>query len=192
MKQWKMTQTLSLPQDPGWDKLIQKLYPNDIHKNLKQETLLSRQALLLACEELGIKLEIEDLILKGYSEIIKLPQYTISLSHTKNCGAAMVADKKSFLSVGIDIELSARVVGQNIHQRIGHPEDLNLPSIEIWCLKEAAFKAMMNSGKFEKPQEFSSIKVSDKCWSHSASGIEGEWELETSHEFIIARAFLRN
>ncbi len=187
-----MIQILNQIQTPEWDALIHKLYGFEVHKNRKQETILSRQALLDALEELGVKLQIQDLVLIDYSQITKLPEYTISLSHTKNCGAALVADKKTFKSVGIDIEPLERIVRPNVLQRVSHPRDLKLESIEIWCLKEAAFKALMNSGNFEKPLEFSSIEISDKKWAHSPSGLEGEWELETSQGFVIAQAFLKN
>lgn len=187
-----MIQILDQIQNPEWDTLIHKLYGYEVHKNRKQETILSRQALLETLQELGCEVQIQDLVLVDHSQITKLPEYTISLSHTKNCGAALVADKKTFKSVGIDIEPLERIVQPNVLQRVGHPRDLKLASIEIWCLKEAAFKALMNSGNFEKPLEFSSIQISDNKWTHSPSGLEGEWELGTSQGFVIAQAFLKN
>ena len=119
-------------------------------------------------------------------------QFTLSLSHTSECGAAMIADRKFFRSVGIDIEREDRVVKDFIRERITHKDDTNFRNIEIWCLKEAVFKALMNTEKFEKPLEFSSICIGKDSWSHSPSGLEGKWEVETIKPVVVARAFLQN
>lgn len=191
MHTWNLTKTLSKPNDPEWEMLIKFSLPDDVHSDRKNGFLLSRQALIHALKEQGLEISAGALQLTSHSEIRDLPQFTISLSHTKIAGAALVADRKTYRSVGIDIEQEERIVKDSIKNRVSHPDDKNLRNIELWCLKEAAFKALMNTGSFEKPLEFSSICIRDGKWTHSPSGLEGEWELELVRPFVIAKAFLR-
>jgi hypothetical protein len=192
MLTWNLSKTLSNPNDPEWEVLSISSLSTDVHSDRKNGFLLSRQALIYALKDQGLEISAGALQLVSYSQIRDLPQFTISLSHTKTAGAALVADRKTFRSVGIDIEQEERVVKDSIIERISHPEDANLRNIELWCLKEAVFKTLMNTGEFEKPLEFSSIRIEDKKWSHSPSGYEGEWVFELVRPFVMAKAFLRN
>lgn len=191
MVTWNLTKTLSKPNDPDWEVLIKFSLPDDVHSDRKNGFLLSRQALIYALKEQGLEISAGALQLVTHSEIRDLDQFTISLSHTKIAGAALVADRKNYRSVGIDIEQEERIVKDTIIDRIAHPADKNLRNIELWCLKEAAFKALMNTGSFDKPLEFSSICIGKKKWTHSPSGLEGEWDLELVRPFVVAKAFLR-
>lgn len=192
MTTFKLSKTLTKPDDPEWDLLIKLTLPDDVHSDRKNGFLLSRDALKNALKEYGLDITPGALKLKDYSGIEAFPQFTISLSHTKDCGAALVADRKTFRSVGVDIEHEARVVKDSIRERIAHEQDENLRNIEIWCLKEAAFKALMNTQQFEKPLEFSSIRLGKNKWFHSPSGLSGEWELEVIRPYVVAKAFLEN
>jgi len=191
MVTWNLSKTLSKPNDPEWEVLIKFSLPDDVHSDRKNGFLLSRQALIFALKEQGLEISAGALQLVTHSEIRDLDQFTISLSHTKIAGAALVADRTNFRSVGIDIEQEERIVKDSIRDRIAHPADKNLRNIELWCLKEAAFKALMNTGSFDRPLEFSSICIGEKKWTHSPSGLEGEWELDLVKPFVIAKAFLR-
>lgn len=153
--------------------------------------MLSREALIMALKEAGYSCSIPHLKMEQYSGLKSFPQFTISLSHTKEAGAAVVADRQTFRSVGIDIEHEERLVKEAVIERVSHPGDLVLRNIEIWCLKEAAFKAIMNTGSFEAPVSFSSIQIEDKTWSHSPSSLQGEWELDIINQIVVARAFLK-
>lgn len=188
---WKLLKTLSNPKNPEWELLIKLTLGDEVHSDRKTGFLLSREALMMALKEAQIEVDIKDLKLDGYSTLLRFPQLTISLSHTKECGAALIADRQTFRSVGIDVEHEARVVKDSIAERVSNPRDTSLRNIELWCLKEAVFKTLMNSGDFEKPIEFSSIEIGNQTWSHSPSGLKGEWELEMIKPFVIARAFLK-
>lgn len=190
---WKLTKTLSNPNDPEWELLTKLTLGENIHSERKKTFLLSREALKDSLMEAGLEVSISRLMLKDYSGIRGNPEYTLSLSHTKDCGAAVVAPSCIFQSVGIDVEHAGRTVKKSIIERVGHPEDLaTLRNIELWSLKEAVFKALMNTGSFEKPTEFSSIRIGKDFWSHSPSGLKGEWELKNSDDMVIALAFLKN
>lgn len=192
MHVWKMAKTLSNPKDPEWDLLVRSSLGEDVHPDRINGFLLSREALKEALSVSQIYPSPLELFLTHSSRIQKFPQFTISLSHTPECGAAYIADRKYFRSLGIDIEREDRVVKESIAQRISHPDDAGLRNIEVWCLKEAVFKTLMNTELFLKPIEFSSICIHQNEWSHSPSKLRGKWELDIIKPFVLARAFLEN
>lgn len=193
MYTWNLTKNLTNPLDPQWQELAQLCLGDQVHENRKMGFWLSREALRNAFNEQGIELGIMDLKLQEFHSLPSLPEFTISLSHTKNFGAALLAERKAYLSLGIDVENESRIVKDSVINRIAHPLDLeNLRKIEVWCLKEAAFKALMNSGKFTATPGFSSIQLKQNCWIHSPSGLTGEWILKKEGEALVAMAFLRN
>lgn len=192
MYDWKLTQSLDNPKDPEWDLLATKILGRHVHPDRKQGFLLARSALLQLLSERGIAWNISQLQLKNFSEVQDLPDLILSLSHSKTHGAALLADKSQFQSVGIDIENVEREVKASIAERIAHSADAKLRNIELWCLKEAVFKALMNTRKFPNPLEFSSIEIQDKFWSHSPSSLKGEWEIHQVGTTLVALAFLKN
>lgn len=192
MHTWKLSKTLTNSLDPEWETLSSLTLGDAVHSDRKNGFLLARQALQNCLAEVGVSLSPKGLNLRNYHQLENVEQFTISLSHTSECGAAMLADRKKFRAVGIDVEREDRVVKDTIAERIAHKDDANFRNIELWCLKEAAFKALMNTDTFEKPVEFSSICIGQESWSHSPTGLEGKWELETIKPFVVARAFLKN
>lgn len=192
MYNWKVTTTLTNPESPEWEMLSLSTLGADVHSDRKMGFLLSREALKSALFDLGFSPSISQLTLVNYHEVVGFPQLTISLSHTKKCGAAVIAERKKFRSLGIDIEEETRIVKDSIRERISHPSDINLRNIEIWCIKEAVFKALMNTDQFPKPIEFSSIQIQNGTWIHSPSQLSGEWLLQNVTPFVMALAFLKN
>lgn len=191
MHTWKLSKTLTNPMDPEWEMLSRMTLGDAVHSDRKSGFLLARQALQNCLENVDIKLSPRGLNLSSFHQLENLEQFTISLSHTSECGAAMLADRKNFRAVGIDVEREDRVVKDSIRERIANQDDANFRNIELWCLKEAVFKALMNTDQFEKPLEFSSISLRQNSWSHSHSGLEGKWEIEMIKPFVVARAFLQ-
>ena len=192
MYTYKLSTTLTDPECPEWELLSLSTLGSEVHSDRKMGFLLSRDALKSALEFKGIEVAIKDLVLEGYHALSSHPQLTISLSHTKACGAAIVAERKEFRSVGIDVEDEARVVKDSIRERVAHPDDQNLRNIELWCVKEAVFKALMNTDLFPKPIEFGSILIKDQKWFHSPSNLSGEWIITSTTPYIVAMAFLKN
>lgn len=191
MHNWFMTQTLRKPNDPEWDQLIKISLGEGINPNRVNGFLLAREALIKCFNDRGIKVSIKELELARYHQVIKFPQFTVSLSHTKECGAALIADRNAYRSVGIDIERETRQVKDSVSQRVSHPQDEQLRKIELWCLKEAVFKTLMNTELFEKNVEFSSIQIAKDHWFHSPSNLKGEWTCEIIDSFVVAKAFLK-
>jgi phosphopantetheinyl transferase (holo-ACP synthase) len=192
MQNWELAQTLQNPKNPDWDKLSLDHLEDGVNPKRKHGFLLARQALKSCFRKRGIDINILDLKLQKYSQVSGFPEFTISLSHTKDAGAAIVEDAKIFRSVGIDIEQETRPVKDSVLGRISHPEDERLRNIELWCLKEAVFKTLMNTGLFEKNVEFASIKIAKDHWLHSPTKLQGEWSCEVINSFVLARAYLKN
>mgnify|MGYP001356483745 CR=1 FL=1 len=76
--------------------------------------------------------------------LIHFPNIAVSVSHTKNILAVLLANKSAHRSVGIDIELNDRQIATNTKKYFVN--DLDKPAsnqglLGIWTLKEAAFKA---------------------------------------------------
>lgn len=88
-----------------------------------------------------------DLALENFQNLIHFPEYLTSLSHTRGAGAAVLAHKNNFLSLGIDIEWSDRIFKPEAQRFFRNPLDSPYEnSLELWTMKEAAFKALSPLG----------------------------------------------
>jgi hypothetical protein len=192
MTKWIISETLRDPQDPDWEKLVASFFPEDVNPRRKEGFLLSRSSLRDCLSTVKINCPILSLHLINHSSLKEYPQFTISLSHTNNCGAALIAERNFFRSTGIDVEHEERNVKDSVLERIKHSNDLNLRNIDLWCLKEAVFKTLMNSGFFKNPIDFSSICIQKNEWTHSPSDLSGKWELDKLQSYVVARSFLEN
>lgn len=123
------------------DTLPQKF--NNRKKNA--EHYLSRYTLakILKTEESFKSLEINN-----YQEVLGYPQFICSLAHTKDAAFAVIAEKSKFLGLGCDVEDKNRKIPENSdHHFINEQDDINkFNLLTKWCLKEACFKALFNSG----------------------------------------------
>jgi phosphopantetheinyl transferase (holo-ACP synthase) len=191
MLNYQLINTLNLSQETEWEQLVTSVLGDSVHPKRVHGFCLSREALRLCLGERDNHLAITDLVLEKYSAVKGHPSLTISLSHTPEWGAAVVGEVKDFISVGIDIEPMGRIVKPAIVERISHPEDINFNPLSVWSLKEAAFKALMNTQKFPNPVEFSSLKISQGEWTHAPSQIQGEWKLEEAHGLVVALAWIK-
>lgn len=109
----------------------------------------SREALALLLTKFGHQIGDlrEDLALNNFQNLPKFPEYLTSLTHTKGAGAALLAEKSEYRSLGIDIEWSDRVMKKEADRFFRHPMDSVYPeSLELWTMKEAAFKALSPLG----------------------------------------------
>ena len=191
MPTYHILKNLILTQEPRWMSLVKTVLGDDIHPQRAHDFALSRGALQLCLGKLGINLTIEELILEDYCTVKGQDSLTISLSHTSDWGAAVVAAKKEYVSVGIDIEPLTRGVKPAILERISHAADHDLPGLNLWSVKEASFKALMNTKNFPHPIEFSSIKISNNVWEHPESSTHGEWEVQEEQGLLVALAWIK-
>jgi phosphopantetheinyl transferase (holo-ACP synthase) len=192
MLNFRLTNTLNNSEDAQWKLLADRILGPNCHPSRVKGFCLAREALRACFSQEKRELKIEQLELDQYDLLTAVPAFTLSLSHTERWGAAVIAPRDQCRAVGIDIEPLHRQVKANILERISHPQDMQLSPIYHWAVKEACFKALMNIREFERPQEFSSLKISPSRWLHQPSGIEGHWQTEVSHDLIIALAWINH
>jgi phosphopantetheinyl transferase (holo-ACP synthase) len=88
-----------------------------------------------------------DLELVNYQNLKNFPDFVLSLSHTKGAGAAVLASKSEVSSLGIDIEWSDRSLKDEAARFYKNEQDSVYENkIELWTMKEAAFKALSPLG----------------------------------------------
>jgi 4'-phosphopantetheinyl transferase EntD len=172
--------------------LLQNEFKSKVHPSREETFLLAREALRLALCEFGKFEELHSIILKNYHQLEGHPEFTLSLSHTEKCGVAALARRSDFLALGIDVEREDRAVRDELLQKISHPDDLPLRNIVLWILKEAAFKCLSNSAALEKQPLFTDIQIGQESWSHSPSGLTGDWEIQNLKPYLIGLATLNN
>lgn len=189
MLTYKLVTKLTNSQVEDWDALVVSELGEDIHPQRKIGYIFAREALRLSLAYEAP--EILELRVKNYHQLEKWPEYTLSLSHSRGAGAAVVASRNVYRSVGIDLELSDRLVKPEVITRISNVLDAPLKAIEIWCSKEAAFKCLMNTGLFKDFFGLSQIQITQNEWSHSASGLKGQWELKSSGSYLMVIAWLK-
>ncbi|MFY7992225.1 MAG: 4'-phosphopantetheinyl transferase family protein [Bacteriovoracaceae bacterium] len=144
---------------------VESVLPQETHPERAQSFLLSRLALKQALESvMGHVVPLEKLTLTHHHQLRFYPDYFVSLSHTKEAAMAWVRTTRGH---GIDLERADRVLKDSILERIRHTDDNSaLSPIELWCLKEAAFKALFNAGHISGPIAFKEIRFEQ----------EGKWQ----------------
>ncbi|MFZ8934509.1 MAG: hypothetical protein ACO20H_07890 [Bacteriovoracaceae bacterium] len=116
----------------------------------KERNYLNSRMALLECLP-GKALKLEDLEIIDYLYLKNAPEFKVSISHTQEFGAAVVSQEKEILSVGIDIELQERPMRSGSEKYFVNEQDMPAPSLKLWILKEAAFKALSPLVKAEYP-----------------------------------------
>ncbi|MEM6405581.1 MAG: 4'-phosphopantetheinyl transferase superfamily protein [Pseudomonadota bacterium] len=73
----------------------------------------------------------------------------VSIAHTKGAVVAAGSNRKSHLAIGVDIEHHSRQLPDILGKYYLTSEDLHtgLNTLQLWCLKEAAFKCLDNFSK---------------------------------------------
>ncbi|MES2856844.1 MAG: 4'-phosphopantetheinyl transferase superfamily protein [Bdellovibrionota bacterium] len=113
------------------------------HVKRKTEFALGRLALQKAFETQRIDLAPDELIFNGFQELLLVPGYRFSISHTDTCALVWLADSDECKGIGVDIEPSDRVLSEAVYKKLVHTQDAStLSPIQLWCAKEAAFKAV--------------------------------------------------
>lgn len=180
------------PTDQALTELLQQSFPQASHPTRLQGFYSSRHSLLQNLREFFPDCSYQDLLLHSHHQLAAYPDLTLSLSHSPLAGASVLGGKGEYQGLGIDIEPLSRVVKESIIHRVTTPRDQNLSPVEIWCLKEAIYKCVSNSGCFAGILEFREMEIGDGQWYHSPSALQGEWKLFTELGHQIAIATLKN
>jgi phosphopantetheinyl transferase (holo-ACP synthase) len=159
----------------------------------------SRTALknLLLRQNLAVSDLKNDLILENFQSLPNYPGYLTSISHTKGAGAALLAKKESYQSLGIDIEWSDRHLKTEAQRFYRHSEDIyQVSELVLWTMKEAAFKALSPLG-FPGVLVLSKIIIqNEKFWTIERPELIGELSIAKlpyeKRELLIAIASVKN
>ncbi|OFZ20918.1 MAG: hypothetical protein A2202_01800 [Bdellovibrionales bacterium RIFOXYA1_FULL_36_14] len=124
------------------------LIPADIlnlfaSKERAQSYYYSRMALIDCLQTLNQVIAFKDLKIIDHHHLEKLPHFLVSLSHTHNVGASVVASINECRSIGIDIEFSNRIIDPKTSKffKTSYDHDHN-DLLSLWVKKEASFKAL--------------------------------------------------
>lgn len=111
-----------------------------IHPQRLQQFFFSRYQLLKHLESLHFNFKLTDLNLDSQFNL-KVLKDPISLSHSADCCLSLIGQGK--LTVGVDIEFIHRNVNEKSVKFWKNENDcLELKPLELWCAKEACFKAI--------------------------------------------------
>jgi 4'-phosphopantetheinyl transferase EntD len=181
------TETADAEQFALWHNEAQKRMP-DVHANRKIEWALARMALAQTLALHGMKLTPSQCLFKGHHELTHLPQWRFSLSHTKDVAAAWLMPAARVRGLGLDIEFKDRKVPPQVKARLAHKNDTVLPALQLWALKEAAFKALPTLA--QNDVWLNRLIIAEKSFELENSPFVGEWELTEESDLFIARAWL--
>ena len=160
----------------------------DVHANRQKEWALARLCLALCFEKHGIVLGPAQAVFKNHHEVAHLPAWRFSLSHSRDVAGAWLMPAAQVRGLGVDVELSNRKVPPQVKARLAHKQDAKLSDLELWTLKEAAFKALPTLAQTDI--WLNRIIVREKQFELENSPFIGEWSLEKDQSLTIARAWL--
>ena len=119
------------------------------HADSKLSKLFSRQVLSRGYEHWAHK-PLQNLNIVAHHFFEDDPQCLVSLSHThqKNLNlsatAMALASKDHFLAIGVDLEHGDRKLPEHWQRHVINDADttLAMSDLDVWCVKEAAFKSL--------------------------------------------------
>jgi 4'-phosphopantetheinyl transferase EntD len=108
--------------------------------------LTARLALIAAFLEVGINLEFKDLANMQLNYLPDFKEFSFSLSHTNHQSLRVAGAflRQSTKKIGLDLEWSQRKLKEGSERYFVRQEDDSIDLLELWCLKEAAFKSVSN------------------------------------------------
>lgn len=171
----------------AWHRLADARMP-DFHANRKKEWALARLCLAQCFENHGIVLNPAQAVFKNHHEVTHLPAWRFSLTHSKDVAGAWLMPAAQVRGLGVDVELSNRKVPPPVKARLAHKQDIKLSDLELWTLKEAAFKALPSMA--QNDIWLNRIIITQNVFELENSPFRGEWGLEKADGLTIARAWL--
>ena len=159
-----------------------------VHANRQKEWALARLCLGEALAQHGIRITPASCVFKGHHELTHLPAWRFSLSHTQDRAAAWLMPSAQVRGLGLDIERTERKVPAQIKARLAHPQDITLPALELWALKEAAYKALPAIA--QEGIWLNRLIMGDGTFLLEGSPFRGSWGLQRREGLLVAQAWL--
>lgn len=174
--------------------------PREFLSGEKEDFRLSRHALYGLLKDENILTESLSSVTKDDFEIIDFdhlknrPQIKVSLSHTKNAGAAAISKSPMLLGLGIDIENKNREYKPGIEKFfLLDSDDKNLGPLHLWCAKEACYKAVYPHYKGEKVLVIKDFEITGNQFKMTSNPqISGQILFFEENDHLVALALYFN
>ncbi len=178
--------------------------PAKAHPQVKKNKFLARMALSKVLEHQGKKNNVQELEIINHHYVVNFPFTLVSIAHTTDIGIAAICPLEENFAIGVDIEKSDRPIKSDLKKYfLNQSDDLCLSPLEIWCLKEASFKALAPVYKrLEIEQHLTLKKIvihnANKASVINKNGHNIKLELNLTHEkinesnYLIALAWIKN
>lgn len=133
-----------------------------------------------------------DLNIINHHHMEKAKDALVSLSHTSKFSMASVTKSCDIQSIGIDLESVDRKIKKGIEKFFLNEKDEISDTLHLWCIKEAAFKAISPLYKGEKQLVLKDIAI-------QANGrfvllldepIQGYWKIQIESERVFSHALI--
>ncbi len=178
---------------PAW---CQALYHS---KTRAQQYMASRVALSKILKTHDLSLGPQDIQIINHHNLKAHPHLLISLSHTKNSWAVgMVSHEKLQVGIGIDLELTSRVVKPETQKFFVNKKDSFESLLSLWSQKEACFKALspfVGPEVLNKTFILKDIRIENGRFGlqkdhHILGKVQSEKKIINGQELLMSKAFL--
>lgn len=178
-------------------------YEGEIPKVIQDVYLGSKRARLHYTSRLALLKTLEnetDILFKEYSDLaienhhfMKIsPSVKVSISHTNDFAMACSTNDAQIESIGVDLESCDRQLKEGIKKfYIIDSDEISNP-LHLWCIKEAAFKAVSPLYKNEKQLVLKDICVlkNGTFYLEINPGLNGYWKLESEDKKVFTHAII--
>jgi len=159
----------------------------DVHANRYKEWALARLCLEKCFHDLGYHLKPHEFVFKNENLLEGFQHLSFSLSHSKNWAAAFVGSTQLARLVGVDIELKNRKVPDNVKHRLTNKSDQIKNPLELWVIKEAAFKSLPRLA--QEGIWLNNLVVKESSFELEGSPFKGSFELQEHTDVLVAKAY---
>ena len=194
---WVVTQLVDKDCLDFWRNRLKDQTPEDFqnwHPARQQGYLNCRMAMAECYLKLTGK-NLSSFQIQDHHSLEQDPAVLISLSHTSKFAVCWMAlANQEVQGLGVDIELSDRVVTDKILEFIAHSCDSRerRPSLEYWCMKEASFKSFTCLKKERRPKGLRDVWVQRNQFGSAANNSLGDIQVnrhqQGEQELVIAFA----
>ncbi len=170
-----------------------ELPPKFKHAKKNEMHFLSRYALTRLIEQkFQRNIPYQELELINFQNIELIPQQIFSLAHTETSVVVTSASKESFNGIGVDIEHQHRPIKpESAHYFINEQDQHTGDLLTQWCIKEACFKALSNSGSPIKLLKEVVIKEDQFHYINDAPSPFNQIKIIKQNEHILVFAYCR-
>ncbi len=172
-------------------KAVLERYPS---KKRASHHYTSRLALLEALQNCGLNQfeNYSDLGIVNHHHMEEAKNALVSLSHTNEFAMAAATYCEEIKSIGVDLENCSREIKPGIEKFFINEEDEIKSTLHLWCIKEAAFKAISPLYKDDKQLVLKDIAVKSngdfKLLLEPA--IDGHWKLASKEQMLFTHALI--